>query len=551
MLNFKARKSELNSIPSEMLKPPREIHTTPQKLMYGSEVNVLEKCSVVKRERKRLGLADMLKLAAGAVAVTVTVAVMTPAPVLPDDQPNMSDYTYTIPVKTRTETLTEGSYAFVLDLDTFEKKQAYYKLIADSIFQYLQFYNERGEEFETDPDPNKIISPLFYSENENRVVGNGGSVYERLEFPGLKFCSDIEFNGRLIDCYDFFPNQIDNNVDMSHHASYELNEKLGCNESEVMLENYGSLTYDEILDKITLLCDEYYSEPIQDIVTDYIFESSLNYDRIETLSQLTVSEGSADVVLPEFLDVVRDDNIYGYKTVTIPKGTDYFLVTGSNEYPVDKLMGNNSISIKLDRSSEPVTINFFSFSKYIGEGNIGSYTKTRPGYDNVIANGEGFGFSRSVVFEPKDIGGSAHIYSELGVLSVSSDTVAIIGTTSRVIPIRDEYYLHSLLDEGIYFITNNGDHEVMVIGDLVTEDMYSGYAAELTNSGFQRFVDDLNMPFHFASLLPGESLTISATGSATTLTMPKCCSVTDSSGASYSPTEYRIDLKNGKIKQED
>lgn len=152
-------------------------------------------------------------------------------------------------------------------------------------------------------------------------------------------------------------------------------------------------------------------------------------------------------------------------------------------------------------------------------------------------------------------------------MNFETDTEFQAPRMSRVFPIEDDYYIFGLNQGGeeyegdVYTVMNNGDHEVVVIGNLeayrLVEREDSENTASYTAPGsLLKYVGSLDQEFNYQTLLPGESFTFTAEKGdisgryITTLTMPNCCTVTDSSGMAYSASKYKVDFVKQKITED-
>lgn len=562
--------SEFGRTPGEFAKRPRELHTVKQKLSHGSEINVAAKSP---EKRKRKNISDMLKFAVAGVAAAAVVTVSAPTtaqetkqllpPVLPAYEENHK-YQYTVSFPTYREALEPGGYAVCLDLSTEEKKQALYKYFADSIYEFLRFDDEKGEEYNNDPDPKKALWTYFPSETEDGYVGafgrsisgtSDGYSWESVLPSGivLKYRnSDTQMIGEHGDSHS---------VGTYPAFYYELTSVLGMENLPGARALYKNKTRDEILETIAEPLENYFFE-IQR-AQDGTQWTNLRYEAMHTLEQFTITQGKADIIMPVFFKTVRDDELYGYKTVTASANTDYILVTGSDEYPLDKPYGYRFDPRCLEKIVRSRYVDeYFTYdwasglmqidypSEYHAHKNVTCHVSY--GYEITLAD-----FIHEQSFdEPQDgaAAETAHIYYSPVALSVGEDTELTLPQLSRLLPIEDKYYLYRLGYSSKYTITNNGDHEVVVIGNLCSWDD-EGLNFDNINSSMTRDDSALGQFFNCEPLLPGESVTIFVSSifagdkEMATLTMPECCTVVDSSGQAYSHTEFEVDLINGKVKE--
>lgn len=340
--------SELGHLPKEFAKSSDEMHTAKQKLMHGTEINRIGSgTKAAPAKRRRRGLADMLKLAAGAAAAAVVVAVSAVAaepdiPNIPDDtdrpggsEPDVSfvhpgdhdvpdnpdtsgtpdilpeyKYSYTISYPTYSVDISKGGYAVCLDISTAEKKQALCEFCADIAAEYLNFFTEYGDEYNED----ETVYVLLRSETEDIDMKNGYASYiERIDYLFPNYIESVvePGNGGMSVTGDSLNNTIiykgiKRRFSITSEFSAFLYEKIKITDHSVVMENYGGLTRGEILEKVTALVDEYFSEPLDPIKTGVITENSLYFETMTTTQTFYVEEGEGRLILPEFFGVVRD-----------------------------------------------------------------------------------------------------------------------------------------------------------------------------------------------------------------------------------------------------
>lgn len=581
-MSYRLKISEFYRPSAEFGKRAEEIHTTKQKLMYGSEIGSAAPVKTAVRKKRR-SIADMMKYAAAGIAAAgvITVAASSvpqvteqPAtpPVLAKYDDYREKYQYAISCPTYRETLTEGGYAVCLDVSTEEKKQALYDFFASSIYEALRYESEKGEEFNNDPDPRKMLWIYFLSETEDGgIIGSVGSnssnpgPYE--DYISLNFAHAsgvaIGYSGVDTRIQDFYYGEDNIGIVLYPSFSGELPYFLGIESLSAAKELYGNKSKEEILGLITEPLDKYFFE-IQK-AADGARWTNLHYETMHTLGQFSINKGKADLIMPEFFKVIRDDEIYGYKTLTAAANTDYFLVTGSDRYPSDK-----PYEYDIDcRSLESIVNSRYTGAYFTYDWAAGSqqilYPTTFHGHKNVTYADKFFGLMALTDFiydndpdKPQDpeAADTEHIYYDLLTLNAAEDTEINVPQLSRLLPIEDKYYLYKLGYSGMYTIANNGDHEVVVIGNLCSENNEGPDTSKIAGRISRTDGGDTSQYFNYEPLLPGESVTVSVSSifagdsEAATLTMPECCTVVDSNGNVYSHTGVEADLMNGTIKED-
>lgn len=220
-VDFWVKISEFHRSTDEFGKRPKEIHTTKQRLTYGSEMNVGAK-SPEKRNPKK-SLSDMLKFVVASVASVAVITVSAPT-VKPVETPPVVDeptrkYQYEISYPTYTQRLSPGGYAVCLDISTEDKRQAYYKVFADLLYENFKFSEERGDEYTNDPNPSKSLITFFNSETP--FYGSD----KRMDSIGRDFSYDgYQFYDGCIGAIYALPLSADTlNVLRSYHKEPENN----------------------------------------------------------------------------------------------------------------------------------------------------------------------------------------------------------------------------------------------------------------------------------------------------------------------------------------
>lgn len=564
--------SELGHLPNELGKRPKELHVVKQKIMHGTEITAPAPAPAkTVSVRKKRGIADMLKFVTMGVAAAVVVTVS--AGSAEDDPPYIDDpyidypidieiphpeYYYTVTYATETLQLGKGGYAMFLDIGTEAKKQVFYKYCADTVYNRLEFFKKRGKEFNNDPDTGKLLFTEYYSETGNKYLGGMSSSNIFNYGYGLNTNGEVvavdNYGYRWNDELLFFGDQsfyddefLFGNLsfyDNDNAYDYNFGKAVGCADDSEIMNNYGGLTYDQTFEKISGLIDRYFAVPPG---TKQWNVSGLAFETMYNTVQFSVLDGNIRLTIPEFLTVVRDDEYYGYTTITAAKNTDYFMITGSDEYPVDKMIEYKfRLLVTGDRGKQ---VNFLGYKAGTDPGYIDkAYMSATPFLSVGIYTQERFfdvdmtNFIRQS--DPnKD---TAHIYNSLKVVSLDEDTEFIVPKHTRLLPISDPYLLHRLPNDGTYTITNNGDHEVAVIGNL--KFWINSEGLIFMGQSVQKRADEPDQYFNWEPLMPGESLTITTSGGLSTLTMPECCTVTDSRGTVYSASDIEIDLIKGKVK---
>ena len=496
----------------------------------------------------------------------ITVSSSVSAPVEPIETPptlpqyeSTEKYQYSVYLPTYRETLEPGGYAVVLDVSTEEKKQALYGYISDSIYELLKFDEEHGEEYRNDHDRDKMLCTHFRSKTEDG--GHMASFATNYNFDEVLEAWSVDeiYTGVVINYNN--ATKINNNY-MFSEFSDSFPNTLDLFSYPHLKETYGGKTSDEIRAMITEPMDRY----LLDIKSaeDGKKWTNLRYETMSTLTQFTVETGKACIVTPEFFKVIRDDELYGWKTLTVPESGDYLLVTGSDNYPTDKPYAYSFTPADLEKlNAASYSTAQFNYDWAEGTSRI-FFPTTAHAHKNTTYNTRfytGRIWVSELVYaqnfdEPQENTGLEHIYYDLAAFNAASGTEMIVPQLSRLLPIEDKYYLYELGMSDRYTITNNGDHEVVVIGNLTSEIDPELDENKIAAVNYRYNDGRMGQFFNYEPLLPGESLEIYSSTmfagdrGAATLTMPECCTVVDSIGNEYSHAGIEIDLLTGKTKED-
>lgn len=547
--------SELHSMPDEFGKRAKELHTTKQRLMYGSEINtpVIAKATT---KRERMNIADMLKFAVAGVAAAAVIT-MSPVQTEPEPPPVINEYDfgkyhYFVSYPTHRETLSPGGYALYLDVGTEEKKQAFYGFFADSVYELLRFFEENGEEYlneDNSNDADNLIWTVYRSSTDDLIFVTVGRKYD-FNDENLSFMNSLAVPSSFINYYnhdiivwDEYGMNGTPIYTLENDFSAELMRKLNCFKFSDIMETYGGKSYEEVLETVSGLLDEFFLYGMKD--GEVLQDDLLCYETIHSMCQFTVEQGTAELEMPEFISVMRDDELYGFKQITVPADKNYFLITGSDEYPLDKPYEFNLRSLIKRDKNDDIFINTMSDYTNMWESNwefMGSYMSgySYPMfYDEERRGSEYDVYLTDFIRRPRSgLTGTAPVYYGLTVLNVEEDTDVVVPQLCRPLPIEDTYYTFELPGNDTYTITNNGDHEVVAIGNYRLTETDLGVFGTLKRTGW------IDQYFDYEPLMPGESLTIISSFGRASLTMPECCTVIDSSGTSYNSTGAEVDLLN-------
>lgn len=96
---------------------------------------------------------------------------------------------------------------------------------------------------------------------------------------------------------------------LTSDLSVFLYEKIGFSDYLSAMEYYDGMTREEIAAKVTLLLDEYFSEPLDPVKTGGITQDSLYYETLKSTLTFSVEEGEGRLILPEFFSVERDGGV--------------------------------------------------------------------------------------------------------------------------------------------------------------------------------------------------------------------------------------------------
>lgn len=541
--------SEFYRPSAEFGKRAEEIHTTKQKLMYGSEINVGAK-SPEKRNPKK-SISDMLKYAVASVASVAVIAVSVPT-VKPVETPPVVDeptykYQYEISYPTYTQRISSGGYAVCLDISTEEKRQAYYKVFADLLYENFKFSEERGDEYMNDPNPLKSLITFYNSETpfygSNKRMG---SIGRNFSFDGYRFydgcigaiCA-LPLSADTLNILRDYHKDPSNTgyINRSNYWGYRVENQ----EISDIQALYGGKTREEVLEAVTETLDRYLYECDPNAEFPLSNECGWNEEAQFTCEQYTV-EGECDLVLPIFTKIVRDDELYGYKTLTVPANTPCLVLTGRNDYPLDK-QWDSQVDIRVS-GSDDVSYNVMHFTCSGEDGHSYMYSsESETKYNSYYLSNK--------VFRKKveELSGTAPIYYDpLGVNFYENVELSVPQMT-RILPITDDYHIFKLgYGSSTYTVTNDGDHEVAVMGNWYERKYDNDHSLQreyLCPRTELKFSGNIDQDFNFRTLLPGESFSFTATGGAgeySSLAMPQCCTVTDSSGTSYTASNYKADL---------
>lgn len=531
---------EFNSFPKELGKHPAELHIAKQRLMHGSEINNSVKVRAKSApKRKRRGFADMLRLAAG-VAATAIVAVSTAAPAT--ETVDYGKYHFFVSYPTYKLKIEPGGYGAYLDLSTEGKRQALSVFCTEWIYGFTSFMDKYGDEMLDDANKNERLHPVHLSKNQydfgnylgmdTWFMGESDEIHVPWMRAFLRYDSD---GGNFIRTREY---------DMSGKSSVQFfcmadYIDIKSTSSKDIISSYGDMSRDEILTDV--------AQKVDDL---FMSKEILNDKKTDSLSQFTVYGKGGELIVPEFIKVVRNDEIYGYRKLTVPKDGDYFLITGSDKQPLsepwkrarelflsrevsgDRISGGIYASNnKIQESAVILSNSFIDHTDFFMRLDV-TDAISNPDYDNLT--------------------GTDHVYYELALINTRETLELIVPQVTRLVPVEDEYYVFRLSDHsGTYTITNNGDHEVVVIGNLELEGIFSGLI-RLPNGLITREGED-SRKFAYEPLVPGESLTINVKSgvlwdTTTWLTMPECCTVTDSGGREYTAGSVKIDLVKGKVR---
>lgn len=544
--------SEFHSMHDEFGKRPKELHTTKQRLMYGAEINT-SAITKAPSKRNRMNIADMLKFAAAGVAAAAIIT-LSPVRTEPEHPPvideyNFGKYHYFVSYPTHRETLSPGGYALYLDIGTEEKRQAFYRYFADYIYEFLRFWEESGEEYINGRDDNgfnkdNFVHSVFRSETDGSIICSIGSHYG-INSTGREDNINLGIYSHFTDHYFHEHNDkelivrseyaLDGGSDYSFftNLSVDLRYLINRESFSAMLETYDNKSYEEIFEIVAELIDGYFGN--RSISRDSSREDFLSYETMYSMQQFTVEQGTYDLIMPEFLSVVRDDELYGYKEITVPAGKSYFLITGSDEYPLDKPYEYGMENAVFTDSVDDMHINIYSsgfdwwslereadrmYMQILGRGMYYDKSQKRGEYEISLTD-----FIRRPGFT--ELTGTAHVYYGFAVVNAETDKRFVVPRLCRLIPIEDTYYDYKLPGENTYTVTNNGDHEVVVMGNCISGSING------SDLGVLRRTDGFDQYFNYEPLLPGESITIKSAGGTAVLTMPQCCTIIDGGGRDY------------------